>query len=120
MHTINVEIKCKLSDLEIALKNPQNQLSVTRYIQSERQLTLVIYFVGSKQSGVLLTENCFGTTPIANGPEWILLILLKVCVLPNTQNLDSLIRPRSLDSNIESRCQCIMSHSLIRAPTYLL
>jgi hypothetical protein len=51
-----------------------NQLSVTGHTQSERQLTLVIYFVGSKQIGVLLTENCFGTTPIANGPEWILLI----------------------------------------------
>jgi hypothetical protein len=46
-------------------------------------------------------------------------ILLKVCVLPNTQNLDSVIWPRSLGSNIESRCKCIMSYSLIRGPTYL-
>ncbi len=40
--------------------------------------------------------------------------------LDSTQDLDSLIRPRSFDCNRESRCQCIMSHSLIRGPTYLL
>ncbi len=80
MHTINVEIKCKLSDLEIALNNLPNQLSVTGYIQSELQLTLVIYFVGSKQIGVLLTVNWFGTTPIANGPDWILLISMRKCM----------------------------------------
>jgi hypothetical protein len=32
MHTINVEIKYKLSDLNVALNNPPNQLPVTRYI----------------------------------------------------------------------------------------
>jgi hypothetical protein len=37
MHIINVEIKYKLSDLEIALNNTPNQLPVTGYIQSERQ-----------------------------------------------------------------------------------
>ncbi len=37
MHTINVEIKYKLSDLEIALNSPPNQLPVTGYIQSGRQ-----------------------------------------------------------------------------------
>ena len=37
MNTINVEIKYKLSDLEVALNNPPNQLSVTGYIQSKRQ-----------------------------------------------------------------------------------
>ena len=38
MHTMhNVEIKYKLSDLEIALNSPPKQLPVTGYIQSERQ-----------------------------------------------------------------------------------
>ncbi len=36
MHTINVEIKYKLSDLEIALNSPPNQLPVT-LIWPERQ-----------------------------------------------------------------------------------
>ncbi len=42
MHTINVEIKYKLSDFEIALNlnNAPNQLPVTGYIQSERQKTI--------------------------------------------------------------------------------
>ena len=37
MNTRNVEIKYKLSDLDLALNNPPNQLPVTGYIQSERQ-----------------------------------------------------------------------------------
>ncbi len=44
----------------------------------------------------------------------------KVCARPDTPNLDSFIWRRSFDSNIQSRCQCIMSHSLIRGLTYLL
>ena len=37
IHTRNVEIKYKLSDLELALHNPPHQLPITGYIQSERQ-----------------------------------------------------------------------------------
>ncbi len=72
MHNISVEIKYKMSDLEIALNNPPNQLPVTGYIQSERQkkLTLVTYIVDSKQIGVQLTVDWFGTTHITNGPDY--------------------------------------------------
>ena len=43
-------------------------------------LILVICFVGSKQIGVPLTVNWFGTTIIANGPKWTLRIGMRKCM----------------------------------------
>ncbi len=37
MYTRNIEIKCKLSDLEVVFTNSENQLPITGYIQLERQ-----------------------------------------------------------------------------------
>ena len=139
MHTINIEIKYKLSDLEVALNNPPNQLPVTGYIQSERQnkidssnLLRWLQANWSPVDGQLVRNDAYrqwsrldpsyrhaqvhGMPAVASrGPG-----KKKVCVRPDTPNLDSLIWPRSFDSNIQSRCQRIMSHSLIRASTYHL
>ena len=80
MHTINIEIKYKLSDLEVALNNPPNQLPVTGYIQSERQNKIdSSNLLRWLQIGVPLTVNWFGTTPIANGPDSILLTGMRKC-----------------------------------------
>jgi hypothetical protein len=40
VYTKNVEIKYKLADLEVALNNPPNQLHITGYIQSQRQMNI--------------------------------------------------------------------------------
>ena len=87
MHTINVEIKCILSDLEIALNNPQISFELRSIFSQSDKSTLVIYFVCSEQIGVQLTVNWFGTTPIANGPDWVLLIGMRMCMasLPSPQ-----------------------------------
>ena len=112
MHTINVEIKYKLSDLEIALNSPPNQLPVTGYIQSERQekidssnLLRWLQANWSPVDGQLVRNDAYrqwsrldpayrhaqvhGKPAVATrGPGRI-----KVCVCPNTPSLDSLIGP---------------------------
>jgi hypothetical protein len=113
MHTINVEIKYKLSDLEIALNSPPNQLPVTGYIQSERHQkisssTLLRWLQAnwSPVDGQLVRDDAYqqwsrldptyrhaqvhGKPAVATrGPG-----RNKVCVCPNTPSLDSLIGPR--------------------------
>ena len=138
-YTGYVEIKYKLSDLEIALTNASTQLPLTGYIQLEpthniESDNLLRWFAArwiavngqlgrneayrewSRQDPAYRHVQVHGMPAVATrGPG-----KTKVCVRPDTPNLDSLFWPRSFESNIQSRCQRIMSHFLIRARTYHL
>ena len=139
----NVEIKYKLSDMDsimgVALTELPPQLPVTGYIQSKRNYKIefgsLLRWLPANWSAVdgqLVRNDAYrqwsrldpayrhaqvhGMPAVATrGPG-----KTKVCVRPDTPNLDSLIWPRSFESNIQSRCQRIMSHFLIRARTYHL
>ncbi len=98
-YTSYVELKFKLSDLEVFLTNACTKLPVTGYIQSAPtyKLILVICFVGSKRIGVPLTVNwfgLFGATIIANGPKWTLRIGMRKCMasLPSPHAVPARIR----------------------------
>ena len=134
-----VGLKYKLSDLDVALTKASTQLPVAGYFQSApadkiESSNLLRWFTAewipvdgqlgrdkayrewSRQDPAYQHVHVCGNPAVAErGPAKI-----QVCVRPNTPNLNSLIWPRSFDSNIKSRCQCIMTHSLIRGLTYLL
>ena len=134
-----VELKYKLSDVDVALTKASTQLPVAGYFQSMpankiESSNLLRWFTAewtpvdgqlgrnkayrewSRQDPAYQHVHVCGNPAVAErGPG-----KRKVCVRPDTPNLDSPIWPRSFDSNIQSRCQRIMSPSLIRARPYHL
>jgi hypothetical protein len=115
-NTINVEIRYKLSDLEVAFNNSPNQLHVTGYIQSERQKKIesgnLLRWLQAKWSpvdGQLVRNDAYqewsrmdpayrhaqvhGKPAVATrGPG-----KKQVCVRPNPPKLNSLISPCNFD-----------------------
>jgi hypothetical protein len=86
-YTSNVELKFKLSDLEVVLANACTKLPVTGYIQSAPHYNidsgnLLRWFEAnwSPVTGLPLTVNWFGKTIITNGPKWTLRIGIRKCM----------------------------------------
>ena len=100
LNTRNVEINISCQIWKALFITPQFSFLLRGIFNQTKTIKLiqVICFVGSKQIGVLLTDNWVGTTPIANGHDKTLHIGMCKC-------LASLPSPHA----VQTRARCVCS-----------